>query len=185
MTHMMLVILVLLGCLRRFDQDAKKSKFHISILGEVGFKESWTKLFIVGPLPGIEHPIGICKKGDIFFRKKDNELVWFDLSTQRIEELGVKGDSCCRIMIYKETSARFASLQLVILFSSKEDEETRLLQLDHVDLTRDYKCLSNDLRRIHWKGFTFNKIPDDFYQRNLVIDLKHSSIKQVWKKTKI
>jgi len=38
-----------------------------------------------------------------------------------------------------------------------------LLQLDHVDLTRDYKCFFNDLRRAHWKGFTFNNIPDDFY----------------------
>ncbi|RHN38977.1 hypothetical protein MtrunA17_Chr8g0338911 [Medicago truncatula] len=41
-------------------------------------------------------------------------------------------------------------------------KKMRLLQLDHVDLTRDYKCLSNDLRRAHWKGFTFNNISDDF-----------------------
>jgi hypothetical protein len=76
---------------------------HISILGEVGVKESWTKLFIVGLLSCVEHPIGVRKKGDTFFRKKDDVLVWFNLSTQRIEELIMKSaHSYGRIMIFKE-----------------------------------------------------------------------------------
>jgi molecular chaperone HtpG len=49
--------------------------FHISILGEVGVKESWTKLFILEPLPGIHLPIGEGKNGDLFFGGNDNELV--------------------------------------------------------------------------------------------------------------
>jgi len=77
--------------------------FHISILDEVGVKESWTKLFIIGPLFDIEHPIGAGKKGDIFFTKKDGKIVWFNLSTQIIEELGVKTQSVSRILIYKES----------------------------------------------------------------------------------
>ncbi|CAJ2633588.1 unnamed protein product [Trifolium pratense] len=91
------------GSIGFISNYAETSTFHISILGEVGIKESWIKLFIVGPLPCVEHPIGIGKKGDIFFRKKDNELVWFNLNTQKIEELGLKGGSfSCRILIYKE-----------------------------------------------------------------------------------
>jgi len=31
--------------------DTKISTFHISVLGELGVKESWTKLFIIGPSP--------------------------------------------------------------------------------------------------------------------------------------
>jgi molecular chaperone HtpG len=78
--------------------------FHIRILGELGVKESWTKVFIVDPLPCIEHPIGAGKKDDIFFRKNDEELVWFDLSTQMIGELGVKGrEHCCYIVVYKDS----------------------------------------------------------------------------------
>jgi molecular chaperone HtpG len=46
------------------------STFHISVLGELGVKESWTKLFVVGPLPYIAYPIGDGKNGHIFFRKK-------------------------------------------------------------------------------------------------------------------
>ncbi|KEH16628.1 putative F-box domain-containing protein [Medicago truncatula] len=79
--------------------------FHISILGELGVKESWTKLFIIGPLPCIEHPIGEGKNGDIFFRRKDGELVRFNLSTGVIDELGLKGESgCCQIVNYKQSS---------------------------------------------------------------------------------
>ncbi|XP_058771985.1 F-box/kelch-repeat protein At3g06240-like [Vicia villosa] len=79
--------------------------FHISILGELGVKESWIKLFIFGPVPSIDWPlIGFGNKGYIFFRKKDDELAYVDLSTQIIEELGVKGeDCCCKIGIYKES----------------------------------------------------------------------------------
>jgi len=75
--------------------------FHISVLGEVGVKESWIKLFIVGPLPDVERPIGVGKKGDIFFMKKDQDLVLFNLSTRRIEDLGIKGLNGCRIIVYK------------------------------------------------------------------------------------
>lgn len=78
---------------------------HISVLDKVGMKESWTKLFIVDPLFSVKHPIGVGKKGDIFFRKKDNQLARFNLITQKIVELGVKGDRCyCPIMVYFEES---------------------------------------------------------------------------------
>lgn len=70
--------------------------------------------------------------------------------------------------------------------SFKEMKKLRLLQLDHSVLTGNYRYLSKELRWIHWQGFTFNYIPDDFYQENLVvIEVKHSSIKQVWKDTKL
>ncbi|XP_058774862.1 putative F-box protein At3g16210 [Vicia villosa] len=66
------------------------STFHILILGEVGVQESWTKLFVVGPSPLLKHVIGAGKKGKILFIGKDNELLWFDLSTEMIDEIGAK-----------------------------------------------------------------------------------------------
>lgn len=56
------------------------------ILGELGVKESWTKFFIVGPLAFIGEPIGVGKKDEIFFRKKDGEIARFHVSTHVIEE---------------------------------------------------------------------------------------------------
>ncbi|KAI5439991.1 hypothetical protein KIW84_025378 [Lathyrus oleraceus] len=64
----------------------KATTFHISILAELGVKESWIKLFIVGPIPSIEYPIGVGKKGDICFKQENNELVWLDLSTLDVVE---------------------------------------------------------------------------------------------------
>jgi len=78
--------------------------FHISILGELGVKESWTKLFVIGPLPCIAYPIGEGKNGDFFFKRIDGELIRYNLSTQVIDELGFKGEfGSCRIVNYKES----------------------------------------------------------------------------------
>jgi F-box interacting protein len=78
------------------------STIHISILGELGVKESWTKLFIVGPLPYFDYPIGAGKKGKILFRRKDSELVWFDLSTGMIDEIGFTALKC-NMLFHKES----------------------------------------------------------------------------------
>jgi len=44
-------------------------------------------------------------KGEIFFIRKDKEVVWFDLCSQMIVELGhkVMFPQCHRITIYKES----------------------------------------------------------------------------------
>ncbi|CAI8589864.1 unnamed protein product [Vicia faba] len=77
--------------------------FHIKILGEIGVKESWAKVFIVKPIPYFERIIGVGKNGVIFFIKDDCELVWFDLSTKKIGELGIKGRKFyCYIVSYKD-----------------------------------------------------------------------------------
>ena len=74
-------------------------------------KESWTKLFILGPFPGVHHPIGEGKNGELFFRRDDNELVWFNLRTQMMKELGIKGQMhCCQVLIYKESRLSLGGL---------------------------------------------------------------------------
>jgi len=82
---------VLNGFVAMISKHAKTISFHIYVLCELGVKESWTKLFIVGPLPSLDRLIGIGKKGDLFCLKNCKELVCFDLNTQTIQNLGVKG----------------------------------------------------------------------------------------------
>jgi molecular chaperone HtpG len=99
-----LIPLVLLNGSIAYINYIGKSTFHISILGELGIKESWTKLFIVGPLPCLDYPIGAGKKGNILFRKRDGELAWFDLSNEMIEEIGViTRHSYGKIVLHKES----------------------------------------------------------------------------------
>jgi len=94
---------VINGTIALISYHEETTNFHISILGEYGIKELWTKLFIVGPLSCIERPIGVGTKGEIFVIRKDKELVCLDLSTQTIVELAYKEvNSVDRIVIYKE-----------------------------------------------------------------------------------
>ncbi|XP_059461815.1 disease resistance protein RUN1-like [Corylus avellana] len=65
-------------------------------------------------------------------------------------------------------------------------QRLRLLKLDHVRLTGDYKYLSKELRWLCWHGFPLKFLPNDFYPRNLVvIDLQYSNLKKVWESPKL
>jgi hypothetical protein len=95
---------VLNGSISLISYHKKTTTFHISILGAFSFEKSWTKLLIVGPLSCVERPIGVGMKGEIVFVRKDKELVWLDLSTQMIAELGYKGGALPnKIIMYKES----------------------------------------------------------------------------------
>lgn len=91
-------LVVLNGYVALISYHEKMTTFHVSI----GMKESWSELFTFEPLPCVERPIRVGVKGEIFFKRKDKELVWLDLSTQLIEMLGCKGEGCTQITIYKE-----------------------------------------------------------------------------------
>lgn len=81
---------------------------HISILGELGVKESWIKILIIGPFHYLDYPIGAGKKGDMMFRKRDGGLVWFDLNTQMIEDLGIRAEIfTTRLFIHGENLIPF------------------------------------------------------------------------------
>ena len=63
-----------------------------------------------------------------------------------------------------------------------EMRRLRLLQLDHVQLTGEYGCISKNLRWVSWHGFPRKYIPDNFYQRNIVVfEFKHSNLSLLWK----
>jgi molecular chaperone HtpG len=103
-------LVVLNGSIALISYNEETTTFRVSILGQLGFKESWIKLFMVGPLPYIERPIGVGTKGDIFIIRKDKEVAWLNLSTQMIEVLGYTTEnlhSDCRIINYKESIVLF------------------------------------------------------------------------------
>jgi len=93
-------LVVLNGYIALITYKEQMTTCNISILGELSVKESWIKLFIVGPLHCVEEPFGMAK-GKIIFRKKDREINWFDLRTQMIEVLDLEG-RYCDIALYKE-----------------------------------------------------------------------------------
>ncbi|RHN48469.1 hypothetical protein MtrunA17_Chr7g0264121 [Medicago truncatula] len=48
--------------------------FLISILGEFGVADSWTRLYGIEPLPEVVEPIGVVKNRDIFYLNIDEEV---------------------------------------------------------------------------------------------------------------
>ncbi|CAK8532258.1 unnamed protein product [Lathyrus sativus] len=86
------------------NYESTTSTLHISILGEYGVKESWTKLFIIESLPSyVDRPIGAGNKGEIFFKTKYKELVQFDLNTRKIDKLPIKDLlHTFQILLYKK-----------------------------------------------------------------------------------
>jgi len=81
------------------------------ILAEVSKKEAWTKLHVFGPIPYVVYLIGTWNMGNILFNTHDDELVWFNLSTHKIEKLNVKLDvNVVRYgAAYKESCVRINS----------------------------------------------------------------------------
>ncbi|CAL5401879.1 unnamed protein product [Camellia sinensis] len=62
----------------------------------------------------------------------------------------------------------------------------RLLQLNYVETTRGYKDFPKRLRWLCWHGFPLKSIPSDFSIESLIaLDLRNSSLEQVWKGTKL
>ncbi|XP_057495794.1 disease resistance protein RUN1 [Actinidia eriantha] len=65
-------------------------------------------------------------------------------------------------------------------------QNLRLLQLNHLSVTGDYKHLPKELVWLCWHGFPLKHIPNNFQQANLVaIDMQYSNLRQVWKDTKV
>ncbi|RHN38975.1 putative TIR domain, P-loop containing nucleoside triphosphate hydrolase [Medicago truncatula] len=112
------------------------------------------------------------KRSRLWFHEDVHDILTTNSGTETVEGLVLKSQRTGRVCFSTN--------------SFKKMNQLRLLQLDCVDLTGDYGNLSKELRWVHWQGFTFNCIPDDFHQGNLVVfELKHSNIKQVWNKTKL
>ncbi|AES66326.1 putative F-box domain-containing protein [Medicago truncatula] len=105
---------VLNGHVIMISRYVKTTSFHISIsmLGEPGVNESWIKLFDVGPLSDIKGFIGAGRKADIFLKKADDELAYFDLNTGVIQNIGVKvNSSCSQVVFYKKKIPPIGGIQ--------------------------------------------------------------------------
>ncbi|XP_075657446.1 F-box/kelch-repeat protein At3g06240-like [Castanea sativa] len=73
------------------DSELSESFFHIWSLLEFGVRESWTKLFTIGPLMGIAKPLGFFKNDSMFLENNEGQLLLCNLSTQEMTNLQIGG----------------------------------------------------------------------------------------------
>ncbi|XP_059438748.1 F-box/kelch-repeat protein At3g23880-like [Corylus avellana] len=73
------------------DEEWSEFCFDIWLMHEVGVKDSWTKLFTVGPFTEIERPLGVWKNDTqtMFFEHFEGQPVLYDSSTKEITNLQI------------------------------------------------------------------------------------------------
>lgn len=70
---------------------AHEKCFDIWVMKEYGVKESWAKLFTVGPILQVQRLLGILKNGDYLFEKELGQLVSHKKNTPEIKSLNIDG----------------------------------------------------------------------------------------------
>jgi hypothetical protein len=83
--------------------------YDIWLLLKVGIKDSWTRLFTIGPFIQINdigwpRPLGFWKNDTMLIVKSDGQLALYDPSSKQITNLQIHGDiMCLQLVTYMET----------------------------------------------------------------------------------
>lgn len=77
--------------------------YDVWVLGEVGVKESWSKLYTVGPISNVDGPVGVGCHGEIFFTDKDCNFVAWHLSNNRHIKILQLGGFFSQMLMYAES----------------------------------------------------------------------------------
>lgn len=65
--------------------------FDVWVLGEYGVRESWTKYLTIGPLNGVQVPLGFSKSGELLFEDSHGQLISCDPNTEAMNKINVGG----------------------------------------------------------------------------------------------
>jgi F-box interacting protein len=87
------------------NEDQPEIGFDVWLLNEYGVKESWAKLFTLGPFTGIRKPLGFWKNEiALFLESSDGRLVVYDSSTKQMSGLQIDGEPLSlQVIPYVET----------------------------------------------------------------------------------
>ncbi|XP_022741876.1 F-box/kelch-repeat protein At3g06240-like [Durio zibethinus] len=74
------------------DYRVRNKCYDVWVLGELGLKNSWTKLFTIEPIPYVHIPLGVGSNGEIFFENEEGDfLAWHHPNNQEIKTLQFEG----------------------------------------------------------------------------------------------
>ncbi|XP_062162393.1 F-box/kelch-repeat protein At3g23880-like [Alnus glutinosa] len=91
------------------DEQYFELIYDIWVLLEIGVKDSWTKLFTIGPFIEINDigwpgPLGFWKNDIMLIVKSDGQLALYDPSSKQLTNLQIHGDIMCfQLVTYMET----------------------------------------------------------------------------------
>lgn len=70
--------------------EGMEKSFDIWVMLEYGVEESWTKQFKIGPVLGVDRPLGFAKNGQLLLVDDNGHLVSLDFNGKEIKFLHVK-----------------------------------------------------------------------------------------------
>ena len=83
------------NCIAMIIYDLKQTVtekiFEIWVMHEYGVEESWNKQFVIGPLLGIQFPLGFAKNDELLLVDSSRQLVSYNSNAQEIKSLQVRG----------------------------------------------------------------------------------------------
>jgi F-box interacting protein len=88
------------------DEKWREIRYHIWLLLKVGIKDSWNRLFTIGPsIAKIHRPLGFWKNDTMFLTKiYDGQLFLYDPSTKQLIDLQIYGHYySMQLITYMET----------------------------------------------------------------------------------
>lgn len=87
-----------------YPQKQVEKFFDLWVMKELGVEKSWTRLSTIGPLSGIERPLGFWNKGEFILENSFGELVLYDHCSQQIKNLGLQGKrDRLEVVVYMES----------------------------------------------------------------------------------
>ncbi|XP_059438985.1 F-box/kelch-repeat protein At3g23880-like [Corylus avellana] len=89
-----------------WDKGMSEICYDIWLLLEVGVKDSWTKLFSIGPFTDFKQPrpLGFWKNDAVLFENLDGQMVLYDPSTKEMTNLPIHGETySLQLVTYMET----------------------------------------------------------------------------------
>ncbi|XP_022740587.1 F-box/kelch-repeat protein At3g06240-like [Durio zibethinus] len=96
-----------LGGLLCHDYYVTDGCYDVWVLGELGLKNSWTKLFTIESLPPATTPLGVGSDGEIFFvNEESNFLAWHHRDNKEIKTLQFEG-TALELAMYAESLVSF------------------------------------------------------------------------------
>ena len=75
-----------------FPKMGTKKCFHFWMLKDYYDEWSWSKQFTIGPIAGIEKPVGFWGRDQVLFEDSDEELVIYDTTTWIVKHFWPRGD---------------------------------------------------------------------------------------------
>ncbi|KAL3509486.1 hypothetical protein ACH5RR_028887 [Cinchona calisaya] len=127
----------------KYHRGEDNGSCSIWVMKEYGSFESWTRLYAIDLVEGMEKVVGFRKNGDILVAKESKELVSYDPRTGVIEELGICGSTRSFYIYNFEETLVLLKRQNAVVEEEEGTDDTHSFQEEVGGNERDEETSTN------------------------------------------